>query len=142
MYSYGICRCNWHDHMGHMVWHMATGVGGVYTVQGLEGTTPLCVLAKGVPSFQWAALFENLVSRQVALPRAAWLIRVVYLNRHRSAISSFAVRSCCTSSTQILLFLYWGSGAMCRTRVRYTPGRHHPTSSIMCVATMWRVLHA
>lgn len=56
---------------------------GVYTLQGLEGTTPLCVLARGVPSFQWAALFENLVSRQVALPRAAWLICVIYLHRHR-----------------------------------------------------------
>eukprot|EP00884_Botryococcus_braunii_P019718 jgi/Botrbrau1/642/Bobra.0161s0031.1 len=53
-------------------------------LQGLAGTTPLSVLARGVPNNLFRnQLFEELVTRLVPLPHAAWLIRVVYVNRFR-----------------------------------------------------------
>lgn len=54
---------------------------------------PLSVLACGVPNRLYRqTLFTELVSRFVPLHRAAWLIRVVYINRTRFAFLHHSVK--------------------------------------------------
>jgi Transcription mediator complex subunit Med12 len=67
---------------------------GIWHRQGLAGTVPLPVLARGVPNTLFRNnLFEELVARRVPLSRAAWLIRVVYINLFRCVASSLSLRA-------------------------------------------------
>lgn len=65
---------------------------GVYAFMKSLESLPLQQLARTVPhGLRQSKLFEALVNHQISMPRALWLVKIIYLNRIKSAAERSSV---------------------------------------------------